>query len=964
MVPSIKHPIPRDIDFKAWLISMPIVTLDFETFYSDEYSLSNMTLLEYVQDERFKAQSVSIRIDQVVKGELQRGVPNYFANVEAAMAILRNMDQIGPWALNGQNTKFDGYILHYHYGIHPTVYCDTKSMSKGVWPFERANLESLAKRLWPNDPTMRKGQDLVQSKGIRDWSDELHETIKVYCNQDTFLTAEAFWTMFNRYPSFELEVIHITTRMTCMPVLQANHEILKEAEQDELDERARVIDDALAMANELVALKGLEYWNPDAKEAKKKKPLDSMLFSSRNRFIKLLTEICDLELPMKTKQRKDGSEYQTEATAKNDPEYLDLVADNPDLALLFEAREIFASNQAISRARRMRHVAKPDRNCEMPIPLGYYNAHTGRYGGEEKLNMQNLGRGSKHRLALEAPDGFMVHVADSSNVEARINAGFAEQHDLVEAFRQKSDVYSMFASEVYGFKVDKKNNPGERGVGKVCVSGDTLILTNNGVKPILYLSRDDKLWDGIEWVTHLGIACNGEKETLTAFGLEATPDHEILTQDDLWVEWQQVHISPYLMKRALNKARLPSPDGKISSEMASLSVGTLSLNAIAAGKEWLTALTSQVDEQSAAIIAQKWLRVESDMKNTCPSWKTTTTAPDCSTDCRQQYQDVTTSKTGCMSITGSEESTFIPNGETTEHSSCDMFKISKGGITPTLKWIEQTLIEVMNRETSDSSPEKLTQEINEKSLTSNNGLENSKRQSLVYDVVNAGPRNRFTVITELGPIIVHNCVLGLGYGMGAPTLRRTFAAGPMGMPPIKFELEFCQKIVHTYRSINDAITGSWKTAGRMIEAMITLRDGDELDWGPLKVMKEKIQLPNGMYLNYPKLAWNERLKSFAYWQGMYWKRIYGGALIENIIQALARIAVMTQCVEIDRYMQQYGGLIVMQVHDENIGVLPDFGEEKNNEHFAQINQLMCVSPTWMPDLPLDSEGGWAKNYSK
>lgn len=672
MVPAINHPIPADIAFKAWMLSMPLVTLDFETYYDDEYSLRKMTMTEYVQHPKFKVQSISIRMDKVEAGQLVRGDVVYYHNIETAMRYLRGLAR---WVLIGQNTKFDGYICHYHYNVHPTVYADTKAMSKGLWPFAPANLADLAKRLWPHDHTMRKGDELALSKGILDWSDELHGIIETYCKQDSFLTAEAFWAMFNQYPDEELEIIHITNRMFCHPVLTANHAMLDEAAQDELDERERITERALGMVQNLVEAKGLDYWNPDEKEAKKKKPLDTMVFSSRNRYIKLLRDICDLELPMKTKQRKDGSEYETEATAKNDPEYLDLVADNPDLDLIFEAREIFASNQAISRARRMKDVSKEDRGFEIPIALGYYNAHTGRYGGEEKMNMQNLGRGSKHRLALEAPDGLMVHVADSSNVEARTNAGFAGQEDLLQAFRTGADVYSLFASDVYERTISKKTDPNERNVGKVCV-------------------------------------------------------------------------------------------------------------------------------------------------------------------------------------------------------------------------------------------------------------------------------------------------LGLGYQMGPTTLRRTFASGPMGMPPIKFPMEMCQKMVQTYRSNNFMIAQSWKTAARMIEAMVVLKDGDSIDWGPVKVMKERLLLPNGMYLNYPKLQYNEQLKSFAYWNGMYWKRIYGGALIENIIQALARIIVMGQCVKIDRLLQQYGGWIVMQVHDENIGVANDMGKELNDQLFETINNLMRESPSWMPELPLDSEGGWAKNYSK
>lgn len=671
MIPVIKHPIPENIDFREWMLSMPVVTVDLETYWDDKYTLTKMTMLEYVQHPLFKAQGISIRIDYPSEGRY--GEQKYYRDVAEAAEMLRSLDK---WVMVGQNTKFDGYILHYHYNVHATVYADTRSMSKGLWPFESASLKNLVVRLWPDNPTMRKGDELINSKGVREWSEELHKTVgEVYCNQDTYLTAEAFWAMLDMYPTEELEIIHITTRMVCIPTVRTDHSLLHEAINEEKAERARLLEFALAQVNEAVADKGLSYWNPDAKEAAKRKPLDKMLFSSRNRYIKLLREIYDVDIPMKEKVRPDGSTYMTEALAKNDPECIELQERYPELDWLFEAREQFASSQSMSRAQRMIDVSKKEKGFEIPIPLNYYEAHTGRYTGGEKINMQNLGRGSKHRLALLAPETFVMHVADSSNVEARTNAGFAGQEELLEAFRDKRDVYSEFAAKAFDKPVNKKDNPTERGAGKVCV-------------------------------------------------------------------------------------------------------------------------------------------------------------------------------------------------------------------------------------------------------------------------------------------------LGLGYGMGAPTLKRTFASGPMGMEPTNFPIDLCRQMVYLYRSDNYMIAQSWKTANQYLEVMCGMTENDSYEWGPLMILKERIRLPNGMYLNYPKLHFSSHYDSFVYWNGKFWKRIYGGALIENIIQALARIIVMGQCVRIDRLLQQYGGWIVMQVHDENIGIAKDLGEEKNDELFAKINQLMCIPPAWMPHLPLDSEGGWAVNYSK
>lgn len=670
MKPVINHPIPLDIDFKEWMFSMPLVTLDFETYYDDQYSLKRMTMVEYLLDPRFKAQGVALRVDNIIDGKLERGEITYYRNCQDAADYLKTLDK---WVLIGQNTKFDGGILHYHYNVHPTVYADTKSMSKGLWPFESASLSELCKRLWPGNEQMRKGDELIGSKGVQEWTEEMHLLIgEGYCRKDVFLTGEAFWRMVNDYPSQELEVIHITCRMFCYPVMEADHGILVEAIKQEAIERKALLENALSFIQAAIEEKGLDYWNPEPKEAKKRLPLDKKILTSRNRFIKLMDEIFERPIPMKTKP--DGKK--THATGKNDPEFIEYMEENVDLQILFDAKLAWASSQSSSRAKRMIAFSPVERGREIPIPLGYYNAHTGRYSGEEKVNMQNLQRASPHRLALYAPKGYKTHVCDSSNIEARAVATLARQDDLVEEFRNKEDVYSNFASDLYGFKVDKKQHAGERGVGKVSV-------------------------------------------------------------------------------------------------------------------------------------------------------------------------------------------------------------------------------------------------------------------------------------------------LGLGYGMGPPTFHRTLASGPMGMPPVRVPMSFAEKTVQLYRSKYYMIKNYWQEAARAIEHMITLPSGEELRWGPLTIIHEAIILPNGMKLNYPRLQYREDMQSFAYWNGRFWKRLYGGSLVENICQAIARIIVAAeQMTRVDRYLQQFGGWVTMQVHDENIGVALDLGEKENEKLFAGIQNIMRQSPAWLPQIPLDSEGGYDDNYSK
>ena len=105
-----------------------------------------------------------------------------------------------------------------------------------------------------------------------------------------------------------------------------------------------------------------------------------------------------------------------------------------------------------------------------PIPLRYYAAHTGRWGGDDKVNLQNLPRGSILKDAIMAPPGHVIVDSDSSQIEARTLAWLAEQNDLVDAFERGEDVYRIMASSIYN-KATEEISKDERFVGKTTILG-------------------------------------------------------------------------------------------------------------------------------------------------------------------------------------------------------------------------------------------------------------------------------------------------------------------------------------------------------------------------------------------------------------------------------------------------------------------------------------------------------------
>ena len=215
---------------------------------------------------------------------------------------------------------------------------------------------------------------------------------------------------------------------------------------------------------------------------------------------------------------------------------------------------------------------------------------------------------------------------------------------------------------------------------------------------------------------------------------------------------------------------------------------------------------------------------------------------------------------------------------------------------------------------------------------------------------------KITKETKVERFVAKVCVLGLGYQMGAPKLQITLAKGALGGPPVYFSLTRCVEIVNIYRLKNSRIRNGWSICQQIIEDMAA---GVEGSHGPISWEANTIWLPNGMYLHYPDLrkavgdkGWDE----WSYAAGKMRKKIYGGLLTENIVQALARIIVMWQMLQVGRKYR-----VVMTTHDEVVAVAP---KRSAATCFAFMERWMKTAPSWCPDIPLNCEGGWAENYSK
>jgi DNA polymerase len=191
--------------------------------------------------------------------------------------------------------------------------------------------------------------------------------------------------------------------------------------------------------------------------------------------------------------------------------------------------------------------------------------------------------------------------------------------------------------------------------------------------------------------------------------------------------------------------------------------------------------------------------------------------------------------------------------------------------------------------------------------------------------------------------------LGLGYNMGWRKFRTQAALKGTFLTE-----EEAYRTVAAYRAIHPKLVEMWRHLTLSLTGMYQARYSQEL--GPVTLVHEGIELPNGMRLDYSGLTPTED-GDWHYGLNDKYIKIYGGKMLENIIQALARIVLGDYLLEIEAA----GIMTVSSTHDEPLMIV----REKDVEEAARtVEQIMTRAPTWAPELPVAVDIGWAREYSK
>lgn len=898
---------------------MDLVTLDFETAYGAKLKLGfkHQTTQQYLCDPRFEIIGVATKINNA---------PTIWG-VGRQEAHLKAIDW-GNSVLIAHNALFDASILSWHYGIKPKHICDTLSMARALHGVDAGgSLKALAARY----NIGVKGDEVVhaENKFLRDFTAEELERYGDYCRNDVDLTYDLYWLLKNRVNRVERALIDMTVRMHSEPQFTLDRFVL--------DGHLRQIQ---------LAKEEMLYVN--------KVTRDDLM--SNDKFAALLRRL-GVEPPMKDKKptkRTPNPTGQTYAFAKVDEGFKALLEHpNPKVQNLCAARLGHKSTLEEKRTERFINILD---ECEaLPAPLKYYGAMTGRWAATDKINLQNLPRGSMLKKAITVAEGYCIVGADLSNIELRVGLYFAGQMEKVNLLGSGADLYKDFAASVFDVAYDEVDEY-QRFIGKTCVAHGTPVLCDSGWKPIQKVTINDKLWDGEEWVCHQGLQSNGYKETLNLCGSWLTPDH-LVWSGTQWLESQSVVSDSCILSQVLDTgaANLPLQATYKAPEEALLPSSS-SATVDAQSTRW-TNIISKISKALGAINAVLKPERQSAFGIMHRQCLTMSTGEDCLTDWPRLSADATSVPTPITRTTGDEAFTYTRFGAKTKLSFSDTCRRLLDGIGQSLTWIVSITMTVMRRAMSGLFPKQRTRETSAKSAS-------SRRKLPVYDLLCAGPRNRFTILTDAGPLIVHNCQLSLIYGTGPGKLRgaiKTMSGKDIG------EKE-SQRIVDLYREEYYKVVRAWAQGKVVLDFLrkhaqekangngLVLEGGYGTDALSLEVYGlYGIKFPSGMFLLYPDLQEAEGSRELTYYTRKGRTRIYGAKCFQNVTQGLARCVMGEAMVRIHKRYP-----VALTIHDAVYCVVP---EEEAEEARRFIITELRKEPAWAPGIPLDAEGGYGKNLS-
>ena len=628
------------------------------------------------------------------------------------------------------------------------------------------------------------------------------------------------------------------------------------------------------------------------------------------------------------------------------------------------------------------------------------------------------------RASLRAPEGKAWCVADLSSIESVGAAWLAGCDTITDLFFAGRDTYRTLAAAAENIPYEEVTKEQRTYYKPVCLAADTKVLTDEGWLRIVDITPQHRLWDGVEWVHHGGVIYKGVQPVISRGGVAATPDHRFL-ENGQWVSFNDLKDEYFEQDNGLTRG--------LSFGLTQVKPDT-GVDAIAGGSRPYSQATSVEDFQSNAPraptlrVAEKHLRrllsgfqeiigfafrtdfmlyatgagtlktlgtrlmgrggLNADL-SPLASLSNTLSLYLGGITRRWRSTDAITTKTMSAETCGS----FLVAGKTSTNAITSLSTTSTEN-TPQSSSIENLRLAI---ETSAPSYERSRKDCPPSKLSPTRGSATAR----TYDILNAGPRNRFVVKTTNGTALAHNC-LGGAYRLSAPGLVDYAAA--MGVTLSKEESQrqirvfrdTYHEVVHYWDQLQNAVVQAMEhpsvwyyahavagvTGERTSAAGRVYRDYAYRGWPRTGYCYDghsflRCLLPSGRLLYYFKPAIRDRdivprdggepfrARNVLHYMGTnqktgHWEcvNVHNGLLLENVTQALCR-DVLWEGLEPSEADPRFE--VVGDVYDE-LWTLVDEGDT------AALDRLvthMTTPAPWMDErFYLGADGYVAKRYRK
>jgi DNA polymerase len=403
-----------------------LLTLDFETYYDAAFSLKRLTIPEYVHDARFHVHGLAIRHPD--------GRAEFRADVHAVLDELQALygADLGNAIVLFHNASFDLYILTHYYRIRIRHFVDTMLLSHNVNGRRDTGGVGASLKALAGHHRLQSKTDLSFMAGVRNPNPEEFAALSKYACNDVEITFQLALHLLPKVtrPEVELRIMAHSVRLFTDRFITVATNAIPALQQRIQNETASWLQQAGVMAEDA------------AKDGRFASLLEKALARTGRR------------LPL-----KPGKNGPIPAISKKDQAMLALLDDDaPVVSALAHARlEKKGECQLLAKLETLRRVSTAT-GGRLPVHLTYGGAHTLRFSGGQKFNIQNLGKsgfGLEMRHLLSARDGCKLVIGDLAQIEARVLAWLAGETDLLFAFAQGQDIYCDFASELLDERIRK-----------------------------------------------------------------------------------------------------------------------------------------------------------------------------------------------------------------------------------------------------------------------------------------------------------------------------------------------------------------------------------------------------------------------------------------------------------------------------------------------------------------------------